>query len=485
MKRNWIALAAAMLMLLVVGCALAEEEPHIYQVGDTLPDFSFTTYDGTEYTLSEVLKEKDMVLINIWATWCGPCRQEFPIMEEAYEEYKDRIEIFALSCEEEDTDEVIADFVAEYGMTFPTGRDTPNLDDAFGVTGIPTSIFIDRFGTVCLIEVGSQTNVDNFRRAFDVFVGDDYTESQLLDMIPRVVPTVEPTDPAELAQALNTGDNEITFANPEDEYNWPVILVEKDGRTAAETTCQIQNNGISGIDLTINAQEGDVLSFDYKTSTEPGYDYVYYAVNGKETLIGSGEIDWTTIYIPLKTAGETQISLFYRKDGATDDLEDKAWFANIKLYTGDEAAALRATLPDYPVDDTVSLTLVTEGSKEILLTDNETGEDIMGVPSFIVPADQAEFVATLTEEYNPAFAHFMFSSGEVIALSDALVDGAYTASCGYREGGFNYARLAPDPNGATETIAIFASEEAVDDYLATYFSDEDGTPTASWAYVEP
>ena len=149
-----------------------------------LEDFTFTTYDGESLSLYETLQEKDMVLINIWATWCSPCRMEFPYMEEAYEEYKDQIEIFALSCETDDTDEVLEDFAGELGLTFPVGRDSAGLSYTFRVNAIPTSIVIDRFGTICFIEAGSQTSADSFRRLFDAFVGDDYTESVFLSEIP-------------------------------------------------------------------------------------------------------------------------------------------------------------------------------------------------------------------------------------------------------------------------------------------------------------
>ena len=62
-----------------------------YQVGDKIEDFTITTYDGKEVSLYKVLEEKDMVLLNLWATYCGPCAQEFPAMQEAYEQYQDKL----------------------------------------------------------------------------------------------------------------------------------------------------------------------------------------------------------------------------------------------------------------------------------------------------------------------------------------------------------------------------------------------------------
>ena len=151
MKKAFSLLLA--LALCIASLAMAEEaQPAVYQLGDKIDDFTMTTYDGTSVTLSEVLKEKDMVLINIWATWCGPCRNEFPFLEEAYQQYKDKVEVLALSCEPTDDDQVLTDFVAEMGLTFPVGRDDVGLDSRFGVRSIPTSVVVDSFGTICFIE---------------------------------------------------------------------------------------------------------------------------------------------------------------------------------------------------------------------------------------------------------------------------------------------------------------------------------------------
>jgi thiol-disulfide isomerase/thioredoxin len=65
--------------------------------GQEAPDFVLPLTDGSEAKLSELLKDKEVVVLNIFASWCGPCEKEFPDMEKTYQKYKDKMEIVAVS----------------------------------------------------------------------------------------------------------------------------------------------------------------------------------------------------------------------------------------------------------------------------------------------------------------------------------------------------------------------------------------------------
>ncbi len=156
-----------------------------FALGQAFPDFTATDTEGKTFTLSEALKSHEAALINIWATWCPPCRAEFPHLQKAYEKYGDRVAFIALSCEPTDTVEKIASFRREYGLTLPMGRDEGQaLVSLIGAGGIPDTVIVDRFGNAAFLQVGSFSAAGDVERMLEAFLGDGYTESRVLDGIP-------------------------------------------------------------------------------------------------------------------------------------------------------------------------------------------------------------------------------------------------------------------------------------------------------------
>ena len=156
MTKRILSLLCAVLLLLCLGAtAFADAgEPNL-KVGDVMPDFTVSLTDGTTVTLSELLKEKDLVVLNFFASWCGPCEREFPDMEKVYQANSDRMVILSLSAYEDDTMEVIADYKASHGLSFPMGLSGSELAATVGVPGYPTTLFIDRSGKVGFVQVGA------------------------------------------------------------------------------------------------------------------------------------------------------------------------------------------------------------------------------------------------------------------------------------------------------------------------------------------
>ena len=151
-------------LLLGAGCALAE--PQDFE-GKTLDDFQVATIDGGRFTLSESLTAHDLVLVNFWATWCPPCKYEFPFMEEAWKKYSDRVDVIALSVEAGDTVEALQQYAEEMGLTFGIGRDEGSIFWQIEGSAIPTTLIIGPDRKILKVEVGAMESAEAFAELFD------------------------------------------------------------------------------------------------------------------------------------------------------------------------------------------------------------------------------------------------------------------------------------------------------------------------------
>ncbi len=144
-------------------------------IGTAAPDFTVTTCEGEEVTLSGLLAQKRLVVLNIFTSWCPPCRMEFPEMQSVYEALSDGMEIVAVSDEPTDTDQVIADYRAELGLGFPMGSaEGTGLVQFAQVEAYPTTLFIDRNGNVGFYQVGAFIFESQFRALAEYYLSDDY-----------------------------------------------------------------------------------------------------------------------------------------------------------------------------------------------------------------------------------------------------------------------------------------------------------------------
>ena len=115
--------------------------------GHPAPDFELKTLDGETVRLSDFAGKP--VLVNFWATWCGPCRAEFPDFQEASVDNADRLVIIGINNTTTDQPDMVDDFVAEMGATFPIVLDQDGtVSAAYQIRGLPTTIFVDRDGIV-------------------------------------------------------------------------------------------------------------------------------------------------------------------------------------------------------------------------------------------------------------------------------------------------------------------------------------------------
>lgn len=127
----------------------ADELPteHAPKVHFLAPEFTLEGLDGKTYSVGG--KRDKAVLINFWASWCGPCHDEAPDLVRLYEEYNDRFEIYAINVTKEDTVKNAKAFVAQYEFTFPVLMDLDNeVASLYNIRGFPTNILVDENGVI-------------------------------------------------------------------------------------------------------------------------------------------------------------------------------------------------------------------------------------------------------------------------------------------------------------------------------------------------
>jgi peroxiredoxin len=120
------------------------------EVGSKAPPFTAATLGGTPGTKSLADYKGQVVLVNIWATWCGPCRQEMPSMEALYKEFAPRgFKIVAVSIDEAGDAAKVRDFVKEFGLTFDVLHDADGtIQKTYQTTGVPENFLLGADGIV-------------------------------------------------------------------------------------------------------------------------------------------------------------------------------------------------------------------------------------------------------------------------------------------------------------------------------------------------
>ncbi|TAN36337.1 MAG: DUF2092 domain-containing protein [Verrucomicrobia bacterium] len=132
--------------------ANAEEEPHPL-LGKVAPDFELSLLDGSKAAFAKH-KGKDVVLLDFWATWCGPCRKSLPLLADVAVKFKDKGLVFYAVNQRENA-EAIKDFLAKQNLKLTVALDSEGkLGEAYGVEGIPQTVLIGKDGVVQVVQVG-------------------------------------------------------------------------------------------------------------------------------------------------------------------------------------------------------------------------------------------------------------------------------------------------------------------------------------------
>jgi len=153
-------------LLLLVAFGLRRAQNPMAIVGKPVPDFDLVFYEGYEYNGQAEMKLSDLrgkiVVINIWASWCKPCEQEAPDLEEAWQFYKDSGEVVFVGVDYVDTPAGANEYLTKFNISFPNAPDLKsNISSILNrQMGVPETYIIDRAGILQKIQIGPFVSVD-------------------------------------------------------------------------------------------------------------------------------------------------------------------------------------------------------------------------------------------------------------------------------------------------------------------------------------
>ena len=116
------------------------------------PDFTLTTFDGESYTLSDY--QGQVVVINFWASWCGPCELEAADLEQTWRDYKERSVLF-LGVDYVDTETEARTYLQKWDVTYPNGPDLRTaISQVYRIKGVPETYIVGKDGSVAETIIG-------------------------------------------------------------------------------------------------------------------------------------------------------------------------------------------------------------------------------------------------------------------------------------------------------------------------------------------
>lgn len=146
MRKTLASLVILISSILIVSCGSINDKSSKPKKGYFAPDFTLKSVDGKEYTLSR-LRGK-VVYVNIWATWCPPCRDEMPSMVKFFNRFKrEGVDILAVSVDK-DVD-AVKKFIKKYNVTFPVLLDPEQkVYKLYNATAVPETHLVDKLGII-------------------------------------------------------------------------------------------------------------------------------------------------------------------------------------------------------------------------------------------------------------------------------------------------------------------------------------------------
>ncbi len=389
-----------------------------FELGSIIKDFTVTTSDGKDITISKLLEEKDAVVLNFFYLGCMPCKNEMPYLEDAYKKYSDKLELIAMTPVDKDDDK-IKEYVKELGLTFPVAQCASEWEQMMELKAYPTTVVIDKWGMISFIHEGSVTESGVFEVIFDYFTAADYkqgivkhlddivvsdaeegTESNPIDILP---------DAAEFEAKVAAG-KEVYYEIPK-VTNMLMTIKDADAYIIYNEEKYEAKDG--EVKVVISAPDSYTPArfvIGNKANEDKTFKVTLSAVKG--TMMNPYEVQIGAVKIEIEAGNEQGVyhtftatengTLTYKPVSVTDDTAYDVTLYNLNTY------ANRTLSADKDGDGTVSI-VVNKG-------------DVVQIIVSTLPDDENEYpAATVTGE-------LLFVAGEGTGEENNAGDVTYTVT---------------------------------------------------------
>lgn len=388
-----------------------------FDLGSIIKDFTVTTPDGTEVTISKLLEEKDVVVLNFFYLACQPCMNEFPYLEEAYKQYSDNIAVIAMTPIDKD-DAEIQKFIDERGITFYVAQCASEWEQMMELMAYPTTVVIDKWGMISFIHEGSVTEAGVFEAIFEYFVNSEkqHTVKYLEDIV-------------------NAQAEEGTEQNP---IQILPDATEFDAEVAAGAEVYFEIPKVSNMIMTINDADAYVLYEEEKYEAVDGVVSVVISAPDSYTpakfVIGNAGSSDKTFKAVLAAVQGSMMNPFVVEIGSiTTEVPEGNEQGVYHTFTATESGTLTYKPVSVTNDTAFDVTLYnlnTYVNRTLSADFNEDGtvsvdvsvDDVVQIIVSTLPDENNEYpAATVTGE-------LLFEAGEVIVDDDADEEVTYTVT---------------------------------------------------------
>jgi cytochrome c biogenesis protein CcmG/thiol:disulfide interchange protein DsbE len=161
-----LALVVLLAFLTLIGFSLKRTQQGPITIGQTVPAFTLTTFDGEVFNTAD-MKGK-VVVINFWASWCFPCKQEAADLESAWRQLSSDGDVVFLGVDYVDTEPEARAYLSEFDITYPNGPDlATKISQMFRIRGVPETYIISPDGKLVDVKIGPYSSLTEILDAID------------------------------------------------------------------------------------------------------------------------------------------------------------------------------------------------------------------------------------------------------------------------------------------------------------------------------